>query len=109
MLDEFQSEKAWARMIISYGTPGGTSRNSKPPLSGVVTRRGLLLSKAFSSTLALGTGSPLTSIAVPTMIPGFSSGFAFSPSRHVGTIVAIAIAKRIRVRLSMYLVLLLSE
>jgi len=30
---------------------------------------------------------------VPTMIPGFSSGFAFSPNKHAGIIRVIAIAK----------------
>src|SRR5215469_1238967 len=95
MLDEFQSAKSCAVMLISYGTPGGTLLNLKAPLAGVVTTRGSLLSKLFNATLAFGTGSPFTSRAVPTMVPDSGSDSALCPNKQVGSmkIIASPIAK----------------
>src|SRR5262245_44292750 len=111
MLADFQSAKSWAAIVIAYGTPGGRSRNSKPPLSVVVATRGTLLSGLLSSTVALGTGSPFASSAVPIMIADFGSGFTICPNKHTGTakVIATAIAKRIRARLGMDLILFVCE
>src|SRR5262252_2538925 len=111
MLAEFQSAKSWAVMVIWYGTPDCTSRNSKDPRSPVVTVRGSLLSRFLSSTVALETGPPFMSMAVPTMISDFSSGISFCLNKHTGTakVIAATMARRIRNRLGMYLVLFVSE
>src|SRR5215469_4332651 len=111
MRDDFQSSKPWAVTVISYGTRGCTSWNWKDPLSRVVTVRRSLLSELLSSTVALGTGSLFTSIAVPMTIPDFSSDFPFCPNKYTGSakVIATAIVERIRDRLSMCLVRFVSE